>query len=93
MDPRLTSGHLNINEEKNVFNQNIELSVVTVPCVSIKLLFSGRVTGSTNHAIIMYPKEKIKRRTRLRVDKDKPKGWFKGNWKGDYSKLCYFRPL
>ena len=26
--------------------------------------------------------------TRLRVDKDKPKGWFKGNWKGDYSKLC-----
>ena len=31
--------------------------------------------------------------TRLRVDKDKPKGWFKGNWKGDYSKLCYFGPL
>ena len=22
-------------------------------------------------------------KTRLRVDKDKPKGWFKGNWKGD----------
>ena len=31
--------------------------------------------------------------TRLRVDKDKPKGWFKGNWKGDYSKLCYFGQL
>ena len=30
--------------------------------------------------------------TRLRVDKDKPKGWFKGNWKGDCSKLCYFGP-
>ena len=27
--------------------------------------------------------------TRLRVDKDKPKGWFKGNWKGDYSKLLW----
>ena len=59
MAPHLTSGHLNINEEINVFNQNIELSVVTVPCVLIKLLFSGRVTGSTNHAIIMYPKGKI----------------------------------
>ena len=31
--------------------------------------------------------------TRLRVDKDKPKGWFMGNWKGDYSKLCYFAQL
>ena len=36
---------------------------------------------------------RLENNTRLRVDKDKPKGWFKDNWKGDYSKLCYFGPL
>ena len=50
---------------------------------------------SKKHTVVFVSQNRVSfvMITRLRVDKDKPKGWFKGNWKGDYSKLCYFGPL
>ena len=58
MDPRLTSGHLNINEEKNVFNQNIELSVVQYLVFRSNCYFQEGLLGPQTMQLLCILKRK-----------------------------------
>ena len=82
-----SSGLLNCTMEPCLGFQNIIVKHLNVDHLYWKLFLTLLLRGNFYFNVEDCNKVENRLITRLRVDKDKPKGWFKGNWKGETLKL------